>query len=120
MEPRMVKPTATQTAYEDRVRMVELRQQGWTYRAIAERIGCSVWTVMRWVKAFQRGGWKALAYKSCAPKTPHPLTTPETVRQRIRAIKQAHPKWGARLIRRQLELEGVAPVPSEVTIHKIL
>ncbi|WP_376791600.1 helix-turn-helix domain-containing protein [Thermoflexus sp.] len=82
----LVKPTATQTDDKDRVRMVELRKQGWTDRAMAQRIGCSVWTVIRWVKAFARGGWDAWAYPSCAPKTSHPLPTPEAVRQRIREI----------------------------------
>ena len=116
----LMKPTSSQTSYEDRVRMVQLRKQGLSYPEIARRIGCSLWTVRRWVKAFERGGWEALAYKSCALKTPHPLRTPEAIRQRIREIKQAHPKWGARLIRRKLLLEGMEPVPSEVTIHKIL
>lgn len=36
---------------------------------------------------------------------------------RIRAIRQTHPRWGARLIHRQLRLDGAVTVPSERTIH---
>jgi hypothetical protein len=35
----------------------------------------------------------------------------------IRTIREAHPGWGARLIRRQLLLAGVRPLPSERAVH---
>ncbi len=35
----------------------------------------------------------------------------------IGPLWQAHPGWGVRLIRRQLERESFAPLPSEVTIR---
>ncbi|HXF68810.1 MAG TPA: hypothetical protein VNK89_03300 [Thermoflexus sp.] len=63
--------------------------------------------MIHWMKAFARGGWDALAYKSCAPKTPHPLPTPEAVRRRIRKIQQAHPRWGVRRIRWKLLRERI-------------
>lgn len=100
--------------------MVRLRHQGLSDTEIARRMGYRPWTVRRWVKAFEGGGWEALAVKSCAPQTPHPQTTPEAVRQRIREIQSAHPRWSARGIPRKLLLEGMSNVPSEVTIHKIL
>jgi transposase len=94
-----------------------LQQQGWRYDEIAAHLGCSRWTVGRWVRVFRQGGEPALTYPSRRPQTPHPLTTPPPVQARIRAIREAHPGWGARLIRRQLDREGSTPLPSEVTIQ---
>ena len=111
------KPTSSETSRTQRAQMVTLHGQGLTYDAIATQLGCSRWTVGRWVRAHRRGGAAALAYHSRRPHTPHPLTTSPTVRARIRAIHDAHPGWGARLIRRQLDRDGVTPLPSEVTIH---
>jgi transposase len=111
------KPTGRETTVEQREAMVRLRAQGASYAAIAARVGCSAWTVGRWVRAYAAGGEPALAYRSRRPRTPHPRTTPVAVQERIRAIRQRHPGWGARLIRRQLGLDGGAAAPSEVTIQ---
>jgi hypothetical protein len=72
------------------------------------------------VRAHAAAGPPALAYHSRRPRTPHPQTTPAAVQDRIRAVRQRHPGWGARLIRRQLVLDGVADAPSEVTIQRWL
>jgi transposase-like protein len=111
------KPTSSETSRAQRAQMVTLHAQGWSYDAIAADLGCSKWTVGRWVRAHQRGGDDALRYHSRRPQTPHPLTTPVLVQERIRAIHAVHPGWGARLIRRQLDLDGMTPLPSETTIH---
>jgi hypothetical protein len=100
--------------------MVALRAQGWSYAAIAVELACSPWTVGRWVRAHAAGGPAALAYHDHRPHTAHPLTTPPALQAQIRAIRAAHPGWGARLIRRQLALDGVRTPPSEVTIHQWL
>jgi len=114
---RTGKPTSGETSIEQRQQMVRWHAQGDSYAVIAARLGCSRWTVGRWVRAAARGGEAALGYRSRRPHTPHPHTTPAAIQARIRAIHQAHPHWGARLIRRQLALEGVAKPPSEITIH---
>jgi len=120
MESGEPKPTRSETELADRQRMVALADQGWTYAAIAAAIGCSVWTVGRWVRAARRSGPAALAYKSRRPTTPHPLTTPPAIQERIVALREAHPGWGPRLIQRQLRREQLATVPSEVTIRQWL
>lgn len=116
------KPTRSETSVPQRQEMVGLHTQGWTYAAIAAHLGCSRWTVGRWVRAHAAGGPAALAYHDRRPRTPHPhpQTTPLVVRDRMRLVRQAHPGWGARLIRRQLERDGVTPLPSEVAIHRWL
>jgi transposase len=120
MESQSPKPTSSETSLEQRHAMVRLHAQGWPYDAIAAQLGCSRWTVGRWVRAHAAGGDPALVYHDRRPRTPHPQTTPPAVQARIRAIRQQHPGWGARLIRRQLELDGVTPLPSEVAIQRRL
>lgn len=117
MGREVIKPTRTETSLEQRQLMVQLTEAGWTAAAIATELGVSPWTVRRWVKRARAVGAVGLAYRPRRPKTPHPQTTPATVRARIRAIREAHPGWGARLIRHQLDREGVVPLPSEVTIQ---
>ncbi len=117
MESLEHKPTRSETEVAERQRMVALADQGWTYAAIAAAIGCSVWTVGRWVRAARRSGPAALVYKSRRPTTPHPLTTPPAIQARIVALREAHPGWGPRLIQRQLRREQSAVIPSEVTIR---
>ena len=120
MDGAAERPTTGETTAEQRRLMVRLYAQGASYGAIAEQLGCSRWTVGRWVRAAAAGGEAALAYRSRRPLTPHPQTTPPAVQARIRAIRERHPGWGARLIRRQLELEGSTPVPSEAAIQRWL
>jgi transposase len=116
MTTQMMKPTRSETSLADRATMIQLHAEGWRYAEIAAHLNCSVWTVGRWVRAYRRDGEEALAYHRRRPQTPHPLTTPPDVQARIRAIRAAHPGWGARLIRRHLDRAGVRPLPSEVTI----
>jgi transposase len=117
LPPSLVKPTVSETSLEQRHLMVRLKAQGHTYAQIATALGCSPWTVRRWVQAARRVGEAGLAYKSRHPHRPHPQTTPPDLVARIQALRQAHPHWGARLIHRHLALEGWAAIPSEVTIH---
>jgi transposase len=120
MDGQHGKPTGRETTQDERATMVRLRAEGRGYDAIAAQVGCSAWTVGRWVRAHAAGGPAALAYRSRRPTTAHPQTTAPAVQERIRAIRARHPGWGARLIRRQLVLDGVADAPSEVTVHRWL
>ena len=104
-------PTSSETALAQRRLMVHLSEQGWTHQAIAAHLGVSRWTVLRWLRRYRVAGHVGLAYRPRRPTTPHPQTTPPAVRARIRAIREAHPRWGARLIRRQLAREGGRPSP---------
>lgn len=117
MDVRSSKPTWSESSIDQRQEIIRLHQQGLSYAAIAEHLACGVWTVGRWVRAWRQGGETALAYKSRRPTSAHPQTTPVSTQERIRAIRQTHPGWGARLIRRQLVLDGVSDLPSEVTIQ---
>lgn len=117
MEASCGKPTWSESSIDQRREIIRLHQLGLSYAAIAGQVACSLWTVGRWVRAWQRDGEAALAYKSRRPTNPHPRTTAVAIQDQIRAIRQAHPGWGACLIRRQLVLDGVSDAPSAVTIQ---
>jgi transposase len=110
------KPTVSETSLEQRQQIIALTQQGVSAPAIAQVVGCSARTVRRWRARQRQAGSAGLAYHSRRPVTRHPQTTPPAVVARIKAIRTAHPQWGARLIHRQLRLDGVA-APSETTVR---
>jgi hypothetical protein len=110
------KPTVSETSLAQRQHIIDLTAQGASAPEIAADLGCSVRTVHRWRARQRQAGPAGLAYHSRRPQTPHPQTMPADVVARIGAIRAAHPRWGARLIQRQLRLEGVMPTPCETTV----
>lgn len=42
------------TTEAQRLRMIELSNQGLTAPQVAEKIGCSVWTVRKWKQRFKK------------------------------------------------------------------
>jgi transposase len=111
------KPTVSETSLEQRQCIIALTSQGVSAPVIAQTVGCSRRTVHRWRARQRQAGPDGLAYHSRRPQTPHPQTTPPAVVDRIQAIREAHPHWGARLIQRQLRLDGVTAVPGEHTVQ---
>jgi transposase len=111
------KPTVSETSLEQRQRIIALTTAGVSAPQIASALGCSVRTVHRWRARQRQAGPAGLAYHSRRPQTPHPRTTSPAIVARIQAIREAHPRWGARLIQRQLRLEGVTPVPCARTVQ---
>jgi transposase len=111
------KPTSSECSLAERQEIIRRTEAGERAPVIAASLGRSVRTVTRWRSAFRRAGEDGLAYHSRRPHTAPPHTTAPAVVDRIRAIREAHPGWGARLIRRQLLLDGVHPLPCERTVQ---
>jgi transposase len=111
------KPTVSECSRAERQEIVRRTAAGDSAPAIAASLGRSVRTVTRWRSAYRRAGDAGLAYHSRRPHTDPPHTTPPDVVARIGAIREAHPGWGARLVRRQLLLDGVRPLPCERTVQ---
>jgi transposase len=112
-----IKPTVSECSWAEREEIIRRSEAGEPAPVIAARLGRSVRTVTRWRSAYRRQGATGLAYHSRRPHTLPPHTTSPPVVARIRAIRTQHPGWGARLIHRQLRLEGVWPLPCERTVH---
>ena len=94
MSEAAIDPRANVTPVAIRQRIVALDQAGLTYGQIAERVGCSRWTVGRWVRTWRREEPARLEPRAHRPHRVHPQTTAPWIQERIRAIRQTHPGWG--------------------------
>src|SRR6202030_2205222 len=95
-----------------RLAMVE----GTNRRELCRRVGIHPDTGYKWL-----GRWTAEEELANRSRRPHssPTQTDRTTEERILAVRDAHPAWGARKIARCLEREGVK-APACSTVHEIL
>jgi transposase InsO family protein len=102
---------------DQRREFIELAtQEGANRRELCRRFGISPEVGYKWL-----GRWAAngeLADRSRRPKT-SPLQTERAIEERIVAVRDAHPAWGARKIAKYLERDG-CQVPAPSTVHAIL
>jgi transposase InsO family protein len=91
-------------------------QEGANRRELCRRFGISPDVGYKWLGRFAADG--ELADRS---RRPHaiPLRTDRAIEDRILALRDRHPAWGARKIARCLEREEQA-VPAVSTVHEIL
>ena len=87
--------------------------------ALCRRFGVSRKTGYKWLARAAAGGDGALADRSRRPLT-SPARTAADVEQRIVALRQAHPAWGARKLKRRLADLGHADLPARSTVNGIL
>lgn len=93
-------------------------QEGVNRRELCRRFGISAQTGYKWLERHKAGGAEELADRS---RRPHhsPDRTAAAVEQRILALRDAHPAWGARKIAHCLKRDG-QDVPAISTVHEIL
>ena len=94
-------------------------QEGANRRALCRHFGISPTTGYRWLRRYQAQGPAGLQERS---RRPHrsPQRTATAIEQRVLQLRDAHPAWGGRKIRRTLHQQRVAPLPSASTITAIL
>lgn len=92
------------TTLEERILFCELAGAGHTDREIAEQTGWSIWTVRKWRRR-GRQGRKALVSKMGRPATGALSTYPPIIRETLRAWRKAHPGWGPKTLRAELEMK---------------
>ena len=96
-----------------------LAQGGISFAEACRRFGISRPTGYTWWHRYQAEGWAGLQDRSRRPQhSPH--RTPAAVEQAVLALRDAHPTWGGRKIRRVLCRQAVPNVPSASTITAIL
>jgi transposase InsO family protein len=93
--------------------------EGANVRELCRRFGVSPATGYLWLGRYGADGRAGLVNRSRRPLS-SPRRTSDDVEARVVAIRQAHPAWGGRKIRRVLEREGVASPPSASTITEVL
>lgn len=91
-------------------------QEGANRRELCRRFGIHPDTGYKWLARWQAG--EDLAD---LPRRPHasPQRTDQQIEERILAVRDAHPAWGARKIVRCLERDGIA-APAASTVHQVL
>ncbi len=93
--------------------------QGSTIQALCQEFGISRKTAYKWLKRYQAEGGNGLADRSRRPQHSPRQTAPE-IETQVLAVREAHPVWGGRKIRKVLQTEGESPVPAASTITAIL
>jgi transposase InsO family protein len=91
-------------------------QEGANRRELCRRFGIHPDTGYKWLSR-----WQAEQEVADRSRRPHssPQRTGREIEQRILAVRDAHPAWGARKIVRCLEREGQSS-PAFSTVHQIL
>jgi transposase InsO family protein len=102
---------------DQRREFVELAmQEGANRRELCRRFGISPEVGYKWLDRWAANG--ELADRSRRPHA-SPRRTDGSVEERVVAVRDAHPAWGARKIARCLEREGTRR-PAISTVHEIL
>jgi transposase-like protein len=94
-------------------------QRGANMRSLCRRYNISPTTGYKWLGRYLEDGNVGLQDRS---RRPHrsPLRTPAHMERKVIAVRDKHPAWGGRKIRRRLEDLGVMGVPPASTITEIL
>lgn len=89
------------------------------FRELCRRFGVSPPTGYEWLARYDAAGIEGLTDRSHRPHDPAGQTA-ATVEAAVIAVRQAHPAWGGRKIRRWLQDHGHSTVPAASTITAIL
>jgi transposase InsO family protein len=92
-------------------------QDGANVRELCRRFGISPDVGYKWLRRWKAGD-RELADRSRRPHT-SPNRSEAATEERVLAVRDAHPAWGARKIVRRLEREG-SDSPARSTTHDIL
>lgn len=105
------------TTFQDRMKIHQLAESGYSDRQIAQQVGWSVPTVRTWRRQAQRLGRKGLCARLGRPATGVISTFPAAVGQTLRAWRTDHPGWGPKTLRTQLQSHFAdPPLPSQASI----
>lgn len=88
-------------------------------RLLSRRFGVSPTTVYKWLERHRERGREGLEELS---RRPHrsPRRCCSTIEEAVLRLRDRHPTWGARKLRRRLFVTTGQPVPSASTVHQIL
>jgi transposase InsO family protein len=93
--------------------------EGANITQLCRRFGVSRKTGYKWCQRYRAGGVEAMSDRSRRP-VESPSKTCGFVEEKVLEIRDAHPAWGSRKIRKRLQLANVRPIPAASTITAIL
>ena len=111
------------TSYQQRIEIGERAAAGICDGALAEALGCSIWTVRKWRRAYERQGRAGLVSHLGRPPGGALASCSQALRERIAQLRCQHPGWGAPSILDYLQQEqpaGAAPLPSRARVAAFL
>lgn len=113
-------PWKAQSIMEHRQEFVMLAQaEGANVRELCRRYQISPTTGYTWLKRYMAEGLSGLSDQTRRPAHT-PSRSSALVEDAILVARQAHPKWGARKLKRWLEDQGASGLPAVSTVHAIL
>lgn len=93
--------------------------EGTNISFLCRRFGISRTTGYKWVDRYRAQGGEGLRDFSCRPRH-SPTRTEAWLEETVLKLRDRHPSWGGRKLRRRLQDLGTAPVPAASTITEIL
>jgi transposase len=90
-----------------------------SFTDLCDRFGISRKTGYKWLERFRVEGAVGLKDRSRVPRT-SPTRTSASIEAKVLKIREKHPVWGGRKIRRRLFDLGYVDVPAASTITNIL
>jgi transposase len=104
---------------EQRYRAVLDAAAGVPVTEVADRFGVSRQSVHAWVRRYEQGGLGGLMDRSRRPGScPHQVSA--EVETAVCELRREHPRWGPLRLVHELGRTGVLPVPSRMSVYRVL
>jgi transposase InsO family protein len=104
---------------EQRYRAVLEAASGVPVTEVAERLGVSRQSVHAWIRRYEQGGLGGLMDRSRRPEScPHQVSA--QIEAVVCEMRRDHPRWGPLRVAHEMARAGVSPVPSRMSIYRVL
>jgi transposase InsO family protein len=111
------------TTFQTRLEISEHAVAGLNDTQIAQRVGCSVWTVRKWRRRGQKHGRLGFASHMGRPVSGPMSTFPDALKEAILHLRQLHPGWGPNTLLTALKMDARwadQRLPSRAEIARLL
>jgi transposase InsO family protein len=99
--------------------VVQAVKDGANIRHLCRRYEVTRKTGYKWLRRFQDEGEAGLPDRSRRPHN-SPIRTSDAIEQLVVELREKHPAWGARKLKRRLENQGHTGIPAASTINEVL
>ncbi len=104
---------------EQRYRAVLEASSGVPVSEVAARFGVSRQSVHAWIRRYEQGGLSGLMDRSRRPEScPHQVSV--EIETAVCELRREHPRWGPLRLAHELGRTGVSPVPSRMSVYRVL
>jgi len=104
---------------EQRYRAVLAVLAGESVTSVAAQVGVSRQSLHKWLGRYRADGLGGLMDRSRRPGS-SPWQSPVEVEAAVCELRREHPRWGPRRLAHELGRVGMEPVPSRMTVYRIL